>query len=250
MKRCPKCNRSYHESLRFCLEDGSLLSAANDPQATQYLPTDNNVPPPTEVMRAALGRDPLPQTQQARERAPVQSTIVSPFPPNIYQGPAAASTGERKSNRLPLIIGSLGVLIVVIISIAIIVKLNSNRSGLNAPNSNVINRDRNDPARLKAQDILKRVRAGADFNALARQYSNDLGSSHNGGDLGWIGRGQMVKEFEDAAFALLPGQISDIVETQFGYHIIKVEERRADEVHARHILIAPQNNQTQPTPRK
>lgn len=106
--------------------------------------------------------------------------------------------------------------------------------------------------RAKAEDVLKRVRAGEDFGELAKQYSGDPGSKDKGGDLGWFKRGQMVKPFEDAAFSLQPGQVSDVIETDFGFHIIKVEEKRtakdeqgkdAEEVHARHILIKNETGQ-------
>jgi peptidyl-prolyl cis-trans isomerase D len=83
-------------------------------------------------------------------------------------------------------------------------------------------------ALTRAQDVhAKAVAAGADFAALARQYSEDPGSKESGGDLGWFARGRMVKEFEDAVFALKPGEVSGPVKSQFGYHVIRLEERKA-----------------------
>ncbi|MCL6642457.1 MAG: peptidylprolyl isomerase [Candidatus Bipolaricaulota bacterium] len=81
-------------------------------------------------------------------------------------------------------------------------------------------------AKKQIEDIKKELEGGADFAELAKKYSQDPGSAPNGGDLGFFSRGQMVKEFEEAAFSLEPGQVSDPVRTQFGFHLIKVEEKK------------------------
>jgi peptidyl-prolyl cis-trans isomerase C len=77
----------------------------------------------------------------------------------------------------------------------------------------------------EAKDLVKQLKAGADFNELAKK-SSDSSNAHSGGDLGYFSRGQMVKSFEDAAFALEPGQVSDPVKSEFGWHVIKVEDKR------------------------
>jgi peptidyl-prolyl cis-trans isomerase C len=82
-------------------------------------------------------------------------------------------------------------------------------------------------AHAKAEQVLADVKAGKDFAALAKEHSQDPGSAPNGGDLGFFQPGQMVGPFNDAAFSLAPGAVSELVETEFGYHIIKVTEKQA-----------------------
>lgn len=94
--------------------------------------------------------------------------------------------------------------------------------------------------RERAQAIVDSLRAGADFAEMAQRYSEDPGSAANGGELGWFRRGQMVRSFEDAAFGLRDGQISDPVQTEFGFHIITVERSRPGERRGRHILLVPE----------
>lgn len=90
----------------------------------------------------------------------------------------------------------------------------------------------------QCKSIRERILAGEDFEQLAKEYSEDPGSNTRGGDLGFMSRGDFVREFEEAAFNLQQGELSDIVESQFGFHIIKLEERRGEKIHTRHILIS------------
>jgi peptidyl-prolyl cis-trans isomerase SurA len=92
-------------------------------------------------------------------------------------------------------------------------------------------------ARERAQAILGLVKQGEDFAMLARRFSEDQGSAGQGGDLGYFRRGEMMPEFEAAAFALEPGEVSDIVRTEFGYHILRCEAKEADRVRVSHILV-------------
>jgi peptidyl-prolyl cis-trans isomerase SurA len=95
-------------------------------------------------------------------------------------------------------------------------------------------------ARLRLDSIRTRLEAGADFDSIARAVSQDPQSAAQGGDLGWNRRGAMVPEFDRMMFALTPGRISPIVETSYGYHVIRVDRVRTAEVRARHILIVPE----------
>lgn len=91
----------------------------------------------------------------------------------------------------------------------------------------------------RAQSILDQLRKGADFATLAKRFSDDPGTKDKGGELGWFRRGEMMPQFERVAFSLPAGAISGIVETPYGFHIIKIQKIRGPEREARHILIAP-----------
>ena len=93
--------------------------------------------------------------------------------------------------------------------------------------------------RTQLAELRERIIKGEKFSMLATLYSEDPGSAKKGGELGFFPRGRMVSEFESAAFALKPGEVSPIIETQFGFHIIQLIERRGNTVNARHILLTP-----------
>ena len=92
-------------------------------------------------------------------------------------------------------------------------------------------------ALVRMREIKRKLDEGGDFAELAKEYSEDPATAKRGGDLGFTKRGDFVKEFEEAAFALTVGQISDIVQTQFGFHIIKLNERRGEQIRTSHILL-------------
>ena len=96
--------------------------------------------------------------------------------------------------------------------------------------------------RQRLLDLKKRVENGEDFAKLAKEISEDVGSAQNGGDLGFAKRGVMVAPFEGAALKLKPNEMSDVVESDFGLHLIQLLETRGAEYHARHILLRPDYN--------
>jgi len=91
--------------------------------------------------------------------------------------------------------------------------------------------------RKKLINFRERINKGEDFKVLATLYSDDIESARNGGELGFVSRGDLVTEFESAAFALKGDEISEIVETSYGYHIIQLIERRGEQINVRHILM-------------
>lgn len=97
--------------------------------------------------------------------------------------------------------------------------------------------------RKKAEAALKRVQSGEDFAKVASEVSQDPGSKDKGGDLGFASKGSYVPEFEAAAYKLKPGEVSGIVETQFGFHIIKLTEKKDDQIKVSHILVPYQDVQ-------
>ncbi len=101
-----------------------------------------------------------------------------------------------------------------------------------------INPEEREKALLKINDVKRQLAEGVEFAELARKYSDD-GSGRDGGDLGWTARGNFVPEFEAAAFQLEKGKLSEVIETDFGFHLIQLIDRRGNSVNTRHILIRP-----------
>ncbi|MBK9270608.1 MAG: peptidylprolyl isomerase [Saprospiraceae bacterium] len=99
-------------------------------------------------------------------------------------------------------------------------------------------------AKEKLEKILARIKAGEDFEKLAKIHSDDVGSAKSGGNLGWMKRGSLVPQFEAVAFGLEKDSISDIVETEFGYHIIQLLGRRGNNINTRHILVKVRYTET------
>ena len=96
-------------------------------------------------------------------------------------------------------------------------------------------------AKDKLTDIREKIVNGKlPFEDLAKKFSQDVGSGREGGDLGWAKRGKFVPEFEAAAYKLEPGEMSEVIESEFGFHIIQLIERRGNTIHTRHILIKPE----------
>jgi Parvulin-like peptidyl-prolyl isomerase len=109
------------------------------------------------------------------------------------------------------------------------------------------NEDNKAEARQKLLDIRSQILAGKSFNILAMLYSEDPGSASNGGELGFMMRGELEKPYADAAFSLTKNTVSKIVETKFGYHIIQLIEKNGDLINTRHILIKPKVKSDQAT---
>ena len=97
-------------------------------------------------------------------------------------------------------------------------------------------------ARMRLEEIRQQILSGDDFAALARRHSDDPGTRELGGDLGWFRQGRMVDAFDRAVFAMRPGQVSGVVESPFGFHLIKLEKVKGAERQARHILITPERD--------
>jgi len=107
-----------------------------------------------------------------------------------------------------------------------------------------ITNEQKDEIRAKLNSFRERIYNGEDFKMLATLYSDDPGSASKGGELGFVNRGDLVPEFERTAFRLKEGEISEVVESQFGYHIVELIERRGEQINVRHILLKTKVNAT------
>ncbi len=103
----------------------------------------------------------------------------------------------------------------------------------------VISKEEMESTRERLKALRERILNGENFNALAVLYSEDPGSSKRGGEIGFVGRGQLYPEYEAAAFTLKKGEVSDIIKSTAGYHIIQLIERRGEQINTRHILLMP-----------
>ncbi len=101
-------------------------------------------------------------------------------------------------------------------------------------------KDQKDKVRNQLLDIRNQIESGIDFGVLAKRYSQDPGSAANGGQLGFYSRGELAPEYEATALSMRPGEISMPVETQFGFHLIQLQDKRGNTYRTRHILISPQ----------
>jgi peptidyl-prolyl cis-trans isomerase SurA len=95
----------------------------------------------------------------------------------------------------------------------------------------------------KLNDIKDRIKGGESFEELAKIYSDDFGSARNGGTLGWMKRGSLVPEYEAVAYNMEPNELSDVTESEFGFHLIQLLKRRGNSILTRHILVRPQITQ-------
>lgn len=108
-----------------------------------------------------------------------------------------------------------------------------------------ISQKEKDRIKQKLSKIKERIESGEDFKVLATLYSDDPGSANNGGELGFVERGDLVPAFEAAAYKLKGDKISSIIESEYGYHIIQLIERRGEQINVRHILLKPKVSSTQ-----
>jgi hypothetical protein len=176
----------------------ALVACGGPPPAKTPETTAASTPNPAAASAPAANAPPAPASPPAPSPPPPPSRDVTPTP--SASAPASKAPPAKISARHILI----------------------QWMGCDHAAPNVV-RTR-DQALAVAKEVLKRARAGEDFARLAVEYSDEPNADQRGGSLGRFGHGAMVKAFEDAAFALQPGEISDVVETGFGFHVIQRTE--------------------------
>jgi NIMA-interacting peptidyl-prolyl cis-trans isomerase 1 len=157
------------------------------------------------------GSQPVPAAPEAAPASSASATSAAAAPPTTASAPPLAATSAAPAAQPPTKATQISARHVLI-----------QWMGAQHAGSSVV-RTR-DQARVVAEEVLRRAKAGEDFARLAVEYSDEPGAAARGGSLGRFGHGQMVKAFEDAAFALKPGDISEIIESPFGFHIIQRTE--------------------------
>jgi len=114
----------------------------------------------------------------------------------------------------------------------------------------IISKKEKDAAKARAEELRQRIIDGASMATMAKLYSEDPGSASNGGELGFFDRGQMVPQFEATAFSLKGKEVSEVFETEYGFHFMQLIERRGEQINARHILITPKTSENDLTSSK